>query len=114
MRSVNVSSLDCNLIYEGRTTDYDGQKVSTEHTIEHLDDPTLFGEDYETSGHGDECWEYCHPDTRNSDSMDCNHCPSSDEPDRWREFADLGIEHVQCSTDLATLPYDLSNLIKVG
>ena len=30
------------------------------------------------------------------------------------QFADLGIEHVQCSTDLATLPYDLSNLIKVG
>ena len=50
--------------YEGRTTDYDGQKVSTEHTIEHLDDPTLFGEDYEFSGHGNECWEYCHPDNR--------------------------------------------------
>ena len=64
MRSVNVSSLNCNLIYEKRTTDYDGPKVSTEHTIEHLDDPTLFGEDYETSGHGDECWEYCHPDNR--------------------------------------------------
>ena len=29
------------------------------------------------------------------------------------QFADLGIEHVQCSTDLATLPYDLSNLIEV-
>ena len=94
--------------------------MNTEHNIieqfEHLrlQDPILFGWDYESSGHGDECWEYCHPDTRNSDSMDCNHCPSSDEPDRWREFADLGIEHVQCSTDLATLPYDLSNLIKVG
>jgi len=88
-------------------------EVSTEHSD--LDDPSLFGEDYEGSTSGkDECWEYCHPQVRNPDGVECSHCPSSEEPSRWREVADLGIGTVHCSTDLATLSYDLSDLIEVG
>jgi len=88
-------------------------EVSTEHSD--LDDPSLFGEDYSGDGEGkDECWEYCHPDVRNPDGVECNHCPSPEEPSRWREVADLGIGTVQCSTDLASLSYDLSDLIEVG
>merc|ERR1719370_2565858 len=60
------------------------QEVSTEHPD--LDDPTLFGEDYEGSTSGkDECWDFCHPDTRNPDVVDCLHCPSPEQPSRWRE-----------------------------
>merc|ERR1719234_372669 len=88
-------------------------EVSTEHS--NLDDPSLFGEDYEGSTSlVDECWDFCHPQTRNPDVVDCLHCPSPEQPSRWREVADLGIGTVHCSTDLAALSYDLSDLIEVG